>query len=90
MSVKLKNAIDIKTLRFIEITLTKSHEFDRQDEVRWMFPCESNYNILKFFYEAIPSASSDLIDSLFYAKIAVFRRDGWYLCVRTEDLKILE
>ena len=55
-----------------------------------MFPCESNYNILKFFYEAIPSASSDLIDSLFYAKIAVFRRDGWYLCVRTEDLKILE
>ena len=50
-------------------------------------------NILQFFYEAIPrnpilSGSSDIVDSLFDDKIAVFHRDGWYLCVRTDDIII--
>ena len=79
-------AIDIKAMRFAAITLTKSHEFENQSNMKWMFPSVLKKNILQFFYVAIPSGSSDIVDSLFDDKIAVFHRDGWYLCVRTEDL----
>ena len=82
----MKAGIDIKAMRFAEITLTKSHEFENQSNMKWMFPSVLKKNILQFFYVAIPPGSDDLINDIFECKIAVFNRDGWYLCVRTEDL----
>ena len=79
-------AIDIKAMRFAAITLTKSHEFENQSNMKWMFPWVLKRNILQFFYVAIPSGSSDLIDDIFECKIAVFNRDGWYLCVRKDEV----
>ena len=79
-------AAQIKALRFAAITLTKSHEFENQSNMKWMFPSVLKKNILQFFYVAIPPGSDDLIDDIFECKIAVFNRDGWYLCVRKDEV----